>query len=352
MIIEKQRYPIMIALALSVLFVMTTTQGIAAELTLRVHHFLGEESLPHQMLIEPWAERIESASNGRIEVEIYPAMTLGGRAPALVEQVREGVVDIIWTAAAYTPGRFPRTEVFTLPMVHRGDPVATNLAIMETLDQGLIDDFEGLHPLLIHVHSGHALHMSKEPVTRMEDFTGLTLRPPGRGVGSWTIQALGADTTKKRHPKLPRALEKGALDGALMSFQLAQTMGVVEAVKSHTLLDEEEYFGTSIYLFLMNKARYDALPEELRAVIDRNSGQRLAREIGGIWREAGNAALVAARKRGNRIDVLSGEALHSAHQALQGVLSRWMKEVDKQQINGPRLIRTAREAVEHNTRAN
>ncbi len=163
---------------------------------------------------------------------------------------------------------------------------------------------------------------------------------------------MGADTTKKRHPKLPRALEKGALDGALMSFQLAQTMGVVEAVKSHTLLDEEEYFGTSIYLFLMNKARYDALPEELRAVIDRNSGQRLAREIGGIWREAGNAALVAARKRGNRIDVLSGEALHSAHQALQGVLSRWMKEVDKQQINGPRLIRTAREAVEHNTRAN
>ncbi len=126
----------MIALVLSVLFVMTTTQGIAAELTLRVHHFLGEESLPHQMLIEPWAERIESASNGRIEVEIYPAMTLGGRAPALVEQVREGVVDIIWTAAAYTPGRFPRTEVFTLPMVHRGDPVATNLAIMETLDQG------------------------------------------------------------------------------------------------------------------------------------------------------------------------------------------------------------------------
>ena len=345
--IKTNVHPIITILTLLALFALPATQGVAAELTLKVHHFLGEESLPHKMLIEPWAERIESASNGRIEVEIHPAMTLGGRAPDLVKQVQNGTVDIIWTAAAYTPGRFPRAEVFTLPMVHKGDPAATNLAIIDTLDQELSPDFEGLHPLLIHVHSGHALHMGKQPIKRMGDFSGLIIRPPGRGVGSWTIKALGADTTKKRHPKLPKALKNNLLDGALMSFQLAQKMGVAEAANSHTLLDEDEYFGTSLYLFLMNKARYDSLPEDLRSVIDQSSGRPLAKEIGGIWREAGTSALEAARKRGSRIDVLKGEELQSARQALQEVLSRWVKTVDNKQINGLRLIKKARQAIEH-----
>jgi len=316
-----------------------------AQITLRVHHFLGENSLPHMRLIEPWARRVEADSKGRIKVKIYPEMGLGGKAPDLVDQVMEGTVDIVWTAAAYTPGRFPRSEVFTLPLVHKGDPVATNQAIMESLDSLLYQDFDGLRPLLAHVQAGHALHLGHKPITSLESFKGMTLRPAGRGIGLWTIEALGAQATKKRHPKLPKALKDKALDGALMSFQLADSMGVIDAVKFHTLLEEDVYFGTSLYLFLMNQDRYQSLPEDLRTVIDNNSGPALARDAGQLWLEADNVAITAARARGNRIDVLKGEEQQRVHMALGDVLLRWSKAMEEKHIDGLRLIKEARQAI-------
>lgn len=332
-------------IVISLLLLASSIPVAAAEITLRVHHFLGEDSLPHMSLIEPWARRVEAESKGRIKVEVHPEMGLGGKAPDLVDQVMTGTVDIVWTAAAYTPGRFPRSEVFTLPLVHKGDPVATNQAIMESLDYILYQDFEGLRPLLVHVQAGHALHLGHKPITRIEDFKGMTLRPAGRGVGLWTIEALGAQATKKRHPKLPKALKENMLDGALMSFQLASSMGVVDAVKSHTLLDEDTYFGTSLYLFLMNQKRYESLPEDLRAVIDKNSGPVLAKEAGQVWLEADDAAIKVASERGNRIDVLRGEEQQRVHTALGNVLTRWSEAMEEKHIDGLRLIKEARQAI-------
>ena len=98
-------------------------------ITLRVHHFLGPKSATHARMIVPWARRIEQRMGGKVRFEIYPSMTLGGKPPQLINQARDGIVDIVWTLAGYTAGRFVRTEVFELPTVHEGDPVGTNLAI-------------------------------------------------------------------------------------------------------------------------------------------------------------------------------------------------------------------------------
>ncbi len=338
--------PRIVAGLISLLMSMMVCSANAEEILLKVQHFLGEDSIPHNALVKPWAQRVEADSKGRIRVEIYPAMTLGGKADELVHQVHKGVVDIVWTAAAYTPGRFPRTELFSLPLVHRGDPAATNLAIMELMQTELKQDFSGLHPLLVHVHQGHAFHLSGRPVASLEGFHGLTLRPPGQGIGSWTIEALGAETTKKRHPKLPKAMARGDLDGALMSFNLAQSMGVIEASKSHTLLGDEEFFGTSLFLFLMNEARYRSLPADLRQVIDDNSGAAFAREMGEIWLNAGNAGIDAAKMRGNSIHLLQGEARDKARIRLERVTDRWLNEQKARGIDdGARLIEQARQAI-------
>ncbi|MEO1724843.1 MAG: C4-dicarboxylate ABC transporter substrate-binding protein, partial [Pseudomonadota bacterium] len=101
----------------------------AQEVTLTVHHFLGPKSPAHSKLIEPWAERVQAQSEGRIAVEIFPAMSMGGKPPELYRQVRDGFADIVWTLPGYTPNVFPRVEVFELPTVHTGSATATNLAI-------------------------------------------------------------------------------------------------------------------------------------------------------------------------------------------------------------------------------
>lgn len=320
----------------------------AAEVTLRIHHFLSPESAPQKLLLEPWAERVERDSGGRIDVEIYPEMKLGGKAGQLVDQVVDGSVDIVWTAAAYTPGRFPRAEVFTLPTVHQGDAVATNLAIHGLLDGALAGDFSMVRPLLVHVHRGHAFHTTYRAIRSLDDFAGLTLRSPGRGIGQWTVEALGAAPTKKRHPKLPRALEHKALDGVLMSFQLARALEVIEAAKFHTMLENGGTFGTSLYLFLMNKARYDALPADLRAVIVRQSGTALAREMGEAWNRVSNASIDLARERGNEIIAVGGQRRERMTSALQSVAERWAKTVGSAGIDGTQLLKSAREAVTRN----
>ncbi|WP_319799778.1 type 2 periplasmic-binding domain-containing protein [Roseobacter weihaiensis] len=129
-----------------------STAAHAQEFTFSIQHFLSPKAPAQTVLIEPWAKAVEEASDGRIAFEIFPAMALGGAPPELYSQVRDGVVDIVWTLPGYTPGTFPRLEVFELPSVHLGDARATNLAIQDMMDD-LAADFEDVHPLLVHVHT-------------------------------------------------------------------------------------------------------------------------------------------------------------------------------------------------------
>jgi TRAP-type transport system periplasmic protein len=89
----------------------------AQEVTLRVHQFLPAQAPVPRNFIAPWAKKVEEESKGRIKVELYPTMQLGGSPPQLYDQVKDGVVDIVWTLPGYTPGRFPRTEAFELPFI-------------------------------------------------------------------------------------------------------------------------------------------------------------------------------------------------------------------------------------------
>src|SRR6056297_324731 len=128
-----------------------STAAYAQDFTFSIHHFLSPTSPAQTQLLEPWVESVEAASDGRISFEIFPTMALGGAPPELFSQVRDGVADLVWTLPGYTPGTFPRTEVFELPAVHGGDARATNLAIQDMMDS-LSADFEDVHPILVHVH--------------------------------------------------------------------------------------------------------------------------------------------------------------------------------------------------------
>ena len=77
------------------------------EYTLKLHHLLGPKAPAQTKMLEPWAKAVEEGTGGRVKIEIYPAMSLGGAPPQLFRQVRDGVVDIVWTVNGYTPGPLP-----------------------------------------------------------------------------------------------------------------------------------------------------------------------------------------------------------------------------------------------------
>ena len=63
---------------------------------------------PHATFLAPWAAKVEKESGGKLKIQLFPSMQLGGTPPQLVDQIKDGVVDIGWTVTGYTAGRFPR----------------------------------------------------------------------------------------------------------------------------------------------------------------------------------------------------------------------------------------------------
>jgi len=331
---------------LTMLAAATTAQ--AAEVTLTLSHFLSPKAPPHSKFLAPWAKKIEADSKGRIEVKIFPSMTMGGKPPELYRQLRDGSADLVWTLTGYTPNVFPRSEVYELPTVHQGSATATNLAIQENFKL-IAEDFKDIKPILIHVHAGNAMHMVNGCVNKPADLKGMKLRTPSR-TGGWLIKSWGAEPVGMPVPAVPQALSKGVIDGALIPFEIVPPLKVHELTKCSITGINDSRFGTSVFLFGMNKDRYNSLPADLKAVIDANSGAAIAKMAGDVW--------MASEAPGKALQKKSGSPVHNLDQAQtdafsalsKTVVDRWVKEVTSKGIDGAGLVKAARSSVTKNAK--
>ena len=126
-----------------------STTAFAQEVTLRIHQMLPAQATIPAKAIEPWAAKVQEESGGRIKVELYPAMQLGGQPPELYDQAKDGVVDLIWTVLGYTPGRFPKSEVFELPfLITNGED--SSAAFYNYVMENSADEFAGVKVIALH----------------------------------------------------------------------------------------------------------------------------------------------------------------------------------------------------------
>ena len=108
----------------------------SAQKTLRFMTFIPPVANPGKTFYIPWIKKLNEAAGGKMKVQAFWSMQLGGKAPQLLDQVRDGVVDIGWTLPGFTPGRMPRLEPFELPLVHK-DALSTTLALQDFQDKYL-----------------------------------------------------------------------------------------------------------------------------------------------------------------------------------------------------------------------
>lgn len=315
-----------------------------AEFTLKLHHFLGPKAPAQTRMMEPWIKSIEEDSGGRIKIEIYPSMSLGGAPPQLFRQVADGVVDIVWTVNGYTPNLFPREEVFELPTVFNGDIVATNLAMRDMFDAYLSDDFKDVHVLFLHVHAGQALQMTEKAVHHPTDLEGLKLRVPGP-TGNAVVEALGATPVTMPVPDLPQALSTNVVDGALIPWEIIPALKLQDVTKYDIEGPDNQRFGTTTFQVTMNKAKWESLPDDLKAVFDKNSGEEWLREVGKVWRDSDNAGIKIAVEAGNEHIVLTAEEMAEFDAALGPVVDRWVEERSAEGIDALALVEAARAAI-------
>jgi TRAP-type C4-dicarboxylate transport system substrate-binding protein len=266
-------------------------------------------------------------------------MPRGGAPPTLYDQARDGVADIVWTLPGYTAGRFPLAEVFELPFM-AGTAAATAPAAQEFAEKHLKDEFKEVKPLVFHVHAPGLFHIKEKPIIYLSDLQGLKIRAPSRTINE-ALKALGASPVGMPVPQVPQALSTGVIDGAVIPFEVAYVLKVHELVKFHTVVPG---FYTAVFVFAMNKAKYDALPAELKKAIDDNSGLPLAKDLGKVWDAAEKPGLEAAQKR-NKFNTLSGAELDKAKAATQPVIDNWVKATTAKGLDGQKMLDEARALI-------
>ena len=331
------------ALVAATLLTGDFTPAQAQDVTLRVHHFLPPPAPVPKNFITPWAAKVEKESGGRIKVEIYPAMQLGGKPPALYDQARDGVVDIVWTLPGYTPGRFPGTEALELPFMP-ANAEATSQAAWRFYEKYLTEEFKDVHLIAMHVHGPGLLHVKGSGVEKLEDMQGLKLRGPTRQANA-LLSALGATPVGMPVPAMPEALSKGVIDGTVIPWEVTAPFKVAELVDSHTDFAGPRGVYTSTFVFAMNKARYDSLPGDLKAIIDANSGLETSKWVGRVMDEGDLPGIAIAEKSGNKMIMLDEAEVARWKQAAAPLVDQWIAEMNARGYDGAAMVADAKALI-------
>jgi len=327
----------------------SSTSVLAQEVTLRLHQFLPAQANVPKHALDPWADKVEADSGGRIKIERYPAMQLGGTPPQLIDQATDGTVDIVWTLPGSTPGRFPSTEVFELPFMMT-NAEATSRAYWDLFDSRMkAGEFADLHILAAWVHGPGVIH-SKTPVEKMEDLQGMKVRAPTRIITA-LVGELGGTPVGMPIPAVTESLSKGVIDGAVTPWEVAPSLRVEELVSNHTEFGGDHALYTTTFVLAMNKAKYDSLPDDLRAVIDANSGQDVSALFGKTQESYDAPGRELAVGRSNNIVTLTPEQVDEWKAAAQPVIDNWVADLDGKGLDGSGLLEEARALIEKYTAA-
>jgi len=266
-------------------------------------------------------------------------MQLGGKLPELIDQAIDGVADVIWTVVGYTPGRFPRTEVFELPFM-TSDASSASRAYWRMFDKHMKDtEFKDVHILGTWIHGPGMIH-SSEPIKEPADFNGVKVRGATRMVNA-LLEKLGATPVGMPVPAVPEALSKGVIDATTIPWEVTAALKVPELVSNHT-----EFTGNSLYnvtfVLAMNKAKYESLSDELKKAIDDNSYEEFSVFAGSTQEASDGPARKAAMDRGNTIITLDAETSAKWAAAAEPVYADWVAEMEGRGIDGQALIDEAR----------
>ena len=324
-------------LASAGLFAITATAAVAQDVTLKLHQFLPAQANVPKLILDVWADKIEAASDGRIKIDRFPSMQLGGTPPELMDQAIDGVADVIWTVVGYTPGRFPTTEVFELPFMV-GDAREASCAYWTMFEEHMADgEFKDVKILGTWVHGPGMFHTA-DPVETPADLEGMKIRGGSRLVNQ-LLELTGATPVGMPVPAVPEGLSKGVIDGTTIPWEVTAALKIPELVENHT-----EFEGNALYtltfVLAMNKDKYESLPDDLKAVVDANSGLEFSIFAGGTQADADGPARELAVEAGNSIFTVTDTT--DWQEAVAPIYANWVADLNEKGIDGQARIDQAR----------
>lgn len=330
----KLRNTIVAVLAALSSVALTAGAQAADPTILKIHSFSSPQAPEAIHMVLPFIEKVNSQSKGRLKLEFYPSMQLGGKTSDLVQQLQDGVVDFIVMTPGVTPGRFSGVEGMDMPFTNVGTSEGQTPALLAFANKWLLDkDFKGIKIIHMHATDAAVFHTTKKPLKTMEDFKGMKIRAPGRYVGE-VVKALGGTPVGLPLGDVYEALERGQIDGMAMNWAIIPSYKFQEVTKYNL---ETPVYQNAI-MVLMRQASYDALPADLKKIIDDNISIEKSVEVAKKIDLLTADAKKVLRDNGNTLYSITPEERTRWAEAAKPAYKIWINEMNRKGLNGQAMF--------------
>ena len=309
----------------------------AQEVTLRFGSVTPQAGYIHSQHLQPFADRVGEATDGRLKLDLQPVGVYGG-AGQLLELVENGIVDMAWIVPGYSPGRFEASGVIELPFLFDSSEEASD-AYYTMFEEGLFDeDFENLKVLALWTHKPYGLFTRGDAVENLAGVKGLKVRVPSE-VLSKTVEALGGNPVGMPVTEIAEALRLGTVDASMFPYEAVKPFGLEGLFKGFS---NTNMLATR-FAVIMNKDRYESLPDDLKKALDDASGRdfSLSMAKGFDKAEAEVAAAYAENPDYTVVDP-SPEAIEEMKGAVAPVIDGWAADTKLRSADPKALLERAR----------
>ena len=211
--------------------------------------------------MEAWGAYLKQKSSGRLTLKVFAASQMGPP-PRQFDLARTGVADVAIAGHFLTPGRFPLSDLTTLPGVLTAPSYASSMALSQIAQATLGAEHPGVKILGFSVITPTAI-ISRQPVNAPADLKGRRIRSAGPNQAD-LLTALGAVPASLQPGEMNDGIGKGMIDGAGTAYSGIASYQLVDVAKNIA----EGPFGAVTFVTVMNQASYDKLPADLKAVVD------------------------------------------------------------------------------------
>lgn len=296
---------------------LSAGSATAADFILKFSHILPPTHKAHAG-IEMWANSLAEASDGRIDVQIYPAQQLG-KAQDHFDMVRDGVAEMGWLVPGYQPGRWPLASAFSLPFLV-GDAEKGSSVFQEWYAPLAEEEMPEVKMCIAYTHDPGRLH-TVEPVALPEDMDGKKFRSPTGVMGAF-MSGLGAAVVPLPAPEVRQGLEAGVIDSITFPWNTIRVFGLDKKAKYHLDIP----FYTAELFYIMNKDFYSSLPDDLKAVVDEHCSAAWAEKVAADWAGWEQEGRSLLEQDGHTITTPDASVVAAWQDAAMPLYQKWVEE--------------------------
>ncbi|EFK09284.1 bacterial extracellular solute-binding protein, family 7 [delta proteobacterium NaphS2] len=300
---------------------------------LRFSHFAPARHPIQAAGFEPWAKAVEERTGGRIKITFYPAQTLC-KAKDNYDAAVSGIADIAFASIAYSPGRFPLSEVLFLPFigsVSAEDGTRIYQELFNKFSQ-MRDEYSEVKVLWLHTCGAVGLSSNKKPIRRLEDIQKMLVRAPGPLAA--TVEALGATPVAMSAPDMYIAMEKGTVDAMYMPKEALKSLKLYEVTKYHTIGAENMY---APFCVAMNLKVWNSLPPDIQRIIEEESVKAAVLNAGN-WDKGDKDAIEFVKAKGHELIYLSPEEIDRWRAKTHPLWDKWVADTEAKGLPGKAVL--------------